>query len=72
MPRRCRRRSAPAGLTLAGGIAHADTVYYRIVAKHSGKCLDVAWLEQKDGAAVVQSKCWNGKNQRWTFATIGQ
>ncbi|MBB5782089.1 RICIN domain-containing protein [Nonomuraea jabiensis] len=34
--------AATAGLVIAGtGVAHADPVYYKFTAKHSGKCLDV-------------------------------
>ena len=39
---------------------------YRIVARHSQKCLDVAHASVAHGADVVQGTCWNpGYNQRW-------
>jgi hypothetical protein len=39
---------------------------YRIVARHSGKCLDVAHMSGAHAADVVQANCWNpGANQRW-------
>jgi hypothetical protein len=41
---------------------------YRIIARHSGKCLDVANMSIAHGADVVQATCWNpGYNQRWTL-----
>ena len=44
---------------------------YRIVARHSGKCLDVANGSIAHGADVIQGNCWNpGYNQRWTLKPI--
>lgn len=38
---------------------------YEIVARHSGKCLDVAGASQDDVAALVQWSCNGADNQRW-------
>ena len=40
-------------------------VYYRIVAKHSGKVLDVAFKDQGDQANVIQHTWQGGDNQCW-------
>jgi hypothetical protein len=39
----------------------------RIVAKHSGKCLDVLHGSLEDAAAIVQFGCTGGRNQTWTL-----
>jgi hypothetical protein len=52
--------------------AAIDTsVIYRIVAKHSGKCMDVLGGSQSNGARVVQSDCHLGTNQQWQFTDMG-
>ena len=38
---------------------------YRLVARHSGKCLDVVNGSTADGARVVQYTCNGGGNQQW-------
>jgi len=40
---------------------------YELVARHSGKCLDVSGVSTDDGAAVIQWTCNGGLNQRWTL-----
>jgi hypothetical protein len=40
--------------------------YVQVVARHSGKCLDVTSASTADGAAVVQYACGSGTNQQWT------
>ncbi|GHB80720.1 hypothetical protein GCM10010347_59270 [Streptomyces cirratus] len=44
---------------------------YKIVARHSGKCLDVAGWSKSDGAQVFQWDCHGGANQLWEFVDIG-
>ncbi|MGW2809968.1 RICIN domain-containing protein [Streptomyces sp. NPDC001450] len=44
---------------------------YKIVARHSGKCLDVSGWSKADGAKVIQWDCHGGANQRWEFVDIG-
>jgi uncharacterized protein (DUF1800 family) len=38
---------------------------YELVARHSGKCLDVTGASMDDGAPVIQWTCNGGLNQRW-------
>jgi len=40
---------------------------YELVARHSGKCLDVSGVSMDDGATVIQWTCNGGLNQRWTL-----
>ncbi|MGW0511081.1 RICIN domain-containing protein [Streptomyces olivaceoviridis] len=44
---------------------------YKIVARHSGKCLDVSGWSGADGAQVFQWDCHGGANQLWKFVDIG-
>jgi uncharacterized protein YkwD len=44
---------------------------YEIVARHSGRCLDVSGWSKADGAQVVQWDCHGGANQLWEFVDIG-
>lgn len=44
----------------------------RIVARHSGKCLDVPGGQTVDGLAIQQWDCHNGSNQRWLYAEPGR
>jgi len=39
--------------------------YYRLTAKHSGRCLDVAGVSTSNGANVQQWECHGGDNQKW-------
>jgi hypothetical protein len=41
--------------------------YYRLVAKHSGKCLDVTGISAANGAAIIQWDWWGGNNQQWRW-----
>jgi hypothetical protein len=47
------------------------SVQYQIVARHSGKCLDVARAAVGNGAQVVQWDCNQGDNQKWQFTPVG-
>ncbi len=47
------------------------SVQYHIVARHSGKCLDVARAAVGNGAQVVQWDCNEGDNQKWQFTPVG-
>ena len=38
---------------------------YRILAKHSGKCLDVAGKRLDNGTSVIQWSYQGGDNQKW-------
>jgi hypothetical protein len=39
--------------------------YYTLVARSSGKCMDVSGISLDDGATVQQWDCWGGDNQKW-------
>jgi hypothetical protein len=45
---------------------------YEIIAKNSGKCLDVAGVATNDGANVQQWSCHGEKNQAWKLTSKGQ
>jgi uncharacterized protein (DUF1800 family) len=40
---------------------------YELVARHSGKCLDVSGVSMDDGAPVIQWTCNGGLSQRWSL-----
>jgi hypothetical protein len=46
---------------------------YHIVAKHSGKCLDVTGGPNaiRNGVQVIQRQCNEESNQQWTFTSVG-
>ena len=50
-----------------GARASAAATYYSIVARHSGKRLDVSGASQSDGAGAIQWPCHGGYNQQWSF-----
>jgi hypothetical protein len=44
---------------------------YRVIARHSGKALDVYWEYTADGSNVDQWTYDGGKNQQWTLTHLG-
>jgi beta-glucanase (GH16 family) len=56
--------TAPGGQTIANGT-------YRIIARHSGKALDVAGNGTGDGTNVHQWSYVSGLNQRWNVTHLG-
>jgi endoglucanase len=44
---------------------------YRVIARHSGKALDVNAHGTADGSNVIQWAYGGGNNQRWTFTHLG-
>jgi len=52
-----------AGLPAAG-------YFYSIRARHSGKCLDVAWASQADSEHVNQFTCKGSTNQQWYLVRV--
>ncbi|HWI08802.1 MAG TPA: RICIN domain-containing protein [Solirubrobacteraceae bacterium] len=44
--------------------------YYKIVARHSGKCLDVEYGSRGDGANIQQYTCGAGYNQQFRLRYI--
>jgi Ricin-type beta-trefoil lectin domain-like/Ricin-type beta-trefoil lectin domain len=55
----------PVTLEEAGGIQ-----YIRLIAKHSGKCLDVLTGSLADGAAVGQWECNATAQQKWSLQSV--
>ena len=44
---------------------------YELIARHSGKCLDVYAASVDDGATIIQYACHGGPNQRWRLERTG-
>ena len=44
--------------------------YYEIEARHSGKCLDVAWASLADSEHVNQFTCKGSFNQQWSLVQV--
>ena len=65
----------PLLLAAAGSaVAQIDpAAFYQIVAKHSGKCLDVAGGPdaQGNGVRVIQFECNGASNQQWKLVPVG-
>jgi hypothetical protein len=40
--------------------------YFQLVARHSGKCLDVVGAGTGDGVDIEQYTCGTGTNQQWS------
>jgi uncharacterized protein (DUF1800 family) len=82
-PRSDRRRALWLAGTLIGvaatilrvplGAAAADPGggTFELVARHSGKCLDIEGASTDDLARAIQWDCHGGPNQQWTFQAIG-
>jgi glucose/arabinose dehydrogenase len=49
----------------------AQVTYYKIVARHSGKCLDVSGGSTAAGALIHQWDCYGGSNQQWQVIDVG-
>jgi len=62
-PRRCTDDIA------VGAIAPAAQADYQLVARHSGKCLDVAYASQCNGANVGRYSCNGGYNQQFRLSS---
>lgn len=45
--------------------------YYNLVARHSGRCVDVSDNSAADGAVVLQWDCGTGLNQQWRLSDAG-
>jgi glucose/arabinose dehydrogenase len=58
-------------LMCCGTVAKAQVKYYEIVARHSGKCLDVSGGSPATGAAVLQWSCVGVPNQHWQIIDVG-
>jgi uncharacterized protein (DUF1800 family) len=59
-----------AGGSRAQGPPPAPSGEYQLVARHSGKCLDVNG-GSADGASIIQWACHGGDNQAWRLEAVG-
>ena len=48
-----------------------ENEFYVIIAKHSGKCLDVRGINTDEGANIIQYDYWGGDNQKWKLEPVG-
>ena len=48
-----------------------STAYGAMIAKHSGKCLDVSGWSNANGGAIVQWNCNGQNNQKWSLRDVG-
>lgn len=48
-----------------------ENEFYVIIAKHSGKCLDVRGISTDKGANIIQYDYWGGDNQKWKLEPVG-
>jgi hypothetical protein len=70
---RFRRLLTVTGLAVASGWALSSNAeiypneFYRIVAKHSSKCLDIEGASSEAGARLTQWTCHDGQNQQFRF-----
>ena len=44
--------------------------YSRLIAQHSGKCLDVSGASTEDRADIIQWQCHDGANQQWRVEPV--
>jgi len=67
---------ATTGVVTNAGTGSPNRLLYsrlgaRLVARHSGKCLDVSGASTADGASVIQWTCSGGTNQQWSVQDAG-
>lgn len=60
-----------AALPPPGGGGIVANGIYKVVARHSGKALEVAGQGTANGANVQQWSYWGGDNQKWTLMHLG-
>src|SRR5438105_3320540 len=58
-------------LAFCQAAAQAQVTYYEIVARHSGKCLDVSGGSYDNGALLHQWDCLGIPNQHWQITEVG-
>jgi hypothetical protein len=59
---------APTPVHGQGGIDTSK--WYKIIAKHSSKCLDMRFANLVDGEHLIQYDCNGGDNQKFQFQTV--
>ncbi|MFC0116009.1 RICIN domain-containing protein [Kibdelosporangium aridum] len=50
---------------------HNTFQFTRIIARHSGKCLNVEGASQADRARVIQYRCVGASNEMWRLREVG-
>ncbi len=63
-------RTATAGPTATRTNTPVAGSYYNVIARHSGKCLDVSGNSTGDGAWMQQWTCTGGANQNFQFVPV--
>ena len=68
----CQSFSGPAmEATIRPGISRPlSGGYSRLIAQHSGKCLDVSGASPDDRAEIIQWQCHGGENQQWRVEAV--
>ncbi|MEO7788216.1 MAG: DUF1800 family protein [Vicinamibacterales bacterium] len=61
---------APARSEPVAGSEPPPVGYYQIVARHSGKCLDVSGASPYPNASAIQWDCHAGENQQWSLELV--
>jgi len=56
--------------TATGAVAGLTSGYNNLIARHSGKCGDVAGASTANNAAVIQYTCSGGTNQQWRLQNL--
>ena len=64
----CGITTASAADERVGGTAQKLSGSFRLIARHSGKCLGVSAASQDNGAKLIQWDCTGGGEQRFSFA----
>ena len=54
-----------------GSFPFKENEFYVIIAKHSGKCLDVRGISTDKGANIIQYDYWGEDNQKWKLEPVG-
>ena len=44
--------------------------YWRVIARHTGKCPDVSGASTDDSAEIIQWQCHGGENQQWRVEAV--
>jgi hypothetical protein len=58
--------TGPAGTARGGAVVQPHAViYFELIARHSGQCLDVKDINPAPGATIQQWPCWFGPGQLW-------
>jgi hypothetical protein len=57
--------------TATGVVAGVVAAYANLVARHSGRCADVANVSTASNAEVIQYTCGGGANQQWELRDLG-